>query len=131
MQVKSIVEWEHSVIHLTFIKLPFVIKIFILSIFELPVLMYYTMALISLPICAGLLLCCLQTDFLTIHDFSSCTNFLKIILPFKCILNGGKFCHLLMTFANRMSVLIWIQILYTLMVFEKILLKEFQKLLSI
>ena len=37
MQVKSIAECskgEHSVILLTFIKLPFVIKIFVLSIFE-------------------------------------------------------------------------------------------------
>ena len=31
MQVKSIAEWEHSAIFLTFIKLPFVIKIFVLS----------------------------------------------------------------------------------------------------
>ena len=37
MQFKSIVEW--SAIHLTFIKLPFIIKIFILSIFEWP---FYT-----------------------------------------------------------------------------------------
>ena len=42
MQVKSIAECskgEHSAILLTFIKLPFVIKIFVLSIFELP---FYT-----------------------------------------------------------------------------------------
>ena len=41
MQVKSIAECslEHSAILLTFIKLPFVIKIFILSIFEWP---FYT-----------------------------------------------------------------------------------------
>ena len=32
MQVKSIAEWEHSAILSTFIKLQFVIKIFILSI---------------------------------------------------------------------------------------------------
>ena len=32
--VKSIVEWEHSAILSTFIKLPFDIKIFVLSIFE-------------------------------------------------------------------------------------------------
>ena len=31
MQVKRIAEWEHSAILLTFIKLPFVIKIFVLS----------------------------------------------------------------------------------------------------
>ena len=37
MQVKSIAEW--SAILYTFIKLPFVIKIFILSIFEWP---FYT-----------------------------------------------------------------------------------------
>ena len=36
MKVKSIAELEHSVILLTFIKLPFVIKIFVLSIFEWP-----------------------------------------------------------------------------------------------
>ena len=34
MQVKSIAEWEHSAILSTFIKLPFVIKIFVLSIFS-------------------------------------------------------------------------------------------------
>ena len=34
MQVKSIAEWEHSALLLTFIKLPFVIKIFVLSIFD-------------------------------------------------------------------------------------------------
>ena len=31
MQVKSIAEWEHSAILSTFIKLPFVIKFFVLS----------------------------------------------------------------------------------------------------
>ena len=39
MQVKSIAECskgEHSAILLTFIKLPFAIKIFVLSIFERP-----------------------------------------------------------------------------------------------
>ena len=30
------IQWEHSAIHLTFIKLPFVIKIFVLSILEWP-----------------------------------------------------------------------------------------------
>ena len=40
MQVKSIAEClEHSALLLTFIKLPFVIKIFVLSIFEWP---FYT-----------------------------------------------------------------------------------------
>ena len=40
MQVKSIAECsKHSAILLTFIKLPFVIKIFIVSIFEWP---FYT-----------------------------------------------------------------------------------------
>ena len=39
MQVKSIAEWEHPAILSTFIKLPFVIKIFVLSIFEWP---FYT-----------------------------------------------------------------------------------------
>ena len=34
MQVKRIAEWEHSTILLTFIKLPFVIQIFVLSFFE-------------------------------------------------------------------------------------------------
>ena len=34
MQVESIAEWEHSVILSTFIKLPFVINIFVLSILE-------------------------------------------------------------------------------------------------
>ena len=34
MQVKTIAECEHSAILSTFIKLPFVIKIFVLSIFE-------------------------------------------------------------------------------------------------
>ena len=39
MQVKSVAEWEHSAILSTFIKLPFVIKIFVFSIFEWP---FYT-----------------------------------------------------------------------------------------
>ena len=39
MQVKSIAEWEHSAILSTFIKLPFVIKIFVMSSFEWP---FYT-----------------------------------------------------------------------------------------
>ena len=40
MQVKSIAECsKHSAILMTFIKLPFVIKIFVLSIFEWP---FYT-----------------------------------------------------------------------------------------
>ena len=39
MLVKSIAEWEHSAILSTFIKLPFIIKIFVLSIFEWP---FYT-----------------------------------------------------------------------------------------
>ena len=34
MQVKSIAEWEHSAILSTLIKLPFVIKILLLSFFE-------------------------------------------------------------------------------------------------
>ena len=38
-QVKSITELEHSAILSTFIKLPFVIKIFVLYIFEWP---FYT-----------------------------------------------------------------------------------------
>ena len=36
MQVKSIAECSNSAIFTTFIKLPFVIKIFVLSIFEWP-----------------------------------------------------------------------------------------------
>ena len=36
MQVKSIAEWEHSAILFTFIKLLFVIKIFVLSFLEWP-----------------------------------------------------------------------------------------------
>ena len=39
MQVKKFAEWEHSAILLTFIKLPFVIKIFVLPILEWP---FYT-----------------------------------------------------------------------------------------
>ena len=39
MRVKSISEGEHSAIVLTFIKLPFVSKIFVLSIIEWP---FYT-----------------------------------------------------------------------------------------
>ena len=44
MQVKSIAECEHSAILLTFIKLPFAIKTFVLSIFSgslRQVLLYY------------------------------------------------------------------------------------------
>ena len=39
MQVKSVAEGEHSAILSTFLRQPFVIKIFILSIFEWP---FYT-----------------------------------------------------------------------------------------
>ena len=39
MQVNSIAEWEHSAILLTCIKPPFVINIFVLSIFRWP---FYT-----------------------------------------------------------------------------------------
>ena len=39
MQVKSIADLEHSAILLTFIKLPFVIKTYVLSILEWP---FYT-----------------------------------------------------------------------------------------
>ena len=35
-------QWEHSAILLTFIKLPFVIKIFVLSIFEWPLYTGFT-----------------------------------------------------------------------------------------
>ena len=43
MQVKSIAEClEHSAILSTFIKLPFVIKIFVLSIFEWPLKTNFT-----------------------------------------------------------------------------------------
>ena len=53
MQVKSIAEcsngsillWEHSAILSTFIKLPFVIKIFVLSIFEWPFYTGFTVVL--------------------------------------------------------------------------------------
>ena len=47
MQVTSIAEMlplEHSAILLTFIKLPFVIKIFVLSIFEWPFYAGFTVA---------------------------------------------------------------------------------------
>ena len=47
MQVKSIPEL-HSAILLTFIKLPFVIKIFVLSIFECPFYTGFTVCLNSL-----------------------------------------------------------------------------------
>ena len=46
MQFKGI-EVEHSAILLTFIKLPFVIKIFVLSIFEWPLKTGFTVYLIS------------------------------------------------------------------------------------
>ena len=39
--------WEHSAILLTFIKLPFVIKTFVLSIFEWPFYTGFTVAQIS------------------------------------------------------------------------------------
>ena len=49
LQVKSIAECckEHSAILLTFIKLPFLIKIFVLSIFEWPLMTGFTV----LPMC--------------------------------------------------------------------------------
>ena len=42
MQVKSIAGWEHYAILSTFIKLSFVIKIFVLSIVEWPLKTSYT-----------------------------------------------------------------------------------------
>ena len=42
-----ILQWEHSAILLTFIKLPFVIKIFVLSIFEWPFYTDFTVFLIQ------------------------------------------------------------------------------------
>ena len=79
-------QWEHSAILPTFIKLPFVINIFVLSIVELPYKTGFTVAClftkqriinvpikISLFVCAqeqaGLRLCCSQTpktDFLAL-----------------------------------------------------------------
>ena len=49
MQVKSIAEWEHSVILSTFIKLPvtFVVKTFVLSIFKWPFYTGFTVLLTS------------------------------------------------------------------------------------
>ena len=38
-------QWEHSAILLTFIKVPFVIKIFVLSIFEYPLKTGFTVVL--------------------------------------------------------------------------------------
>ena len=46
MQVRRNAEGEHSAILLTFIKLPFVIKIFVLSIFEWPVYTGFTIIII-------------------------------------------------------------------------------------
>ena len=55
MQVKSIAECsngEHSAILLTFIKIPFVINIFVLSIFEWPFYTGYTVnVFVYAPIC--------------------------------------------------------------------------------
>ena len=48
MQVKSIAEWEHSAILSTFIKLPFVIKICVLSMFEWP---FYTGFTVCCKLC--------------------------------------------------------------------------------
>ena len=50
MQVKSIVEW-HSAILLTFLKLLFLIKIFVLSIFEWPLKTDLTVLFVVLPNC--------------------------------------------------------------------------------
>ena len=47
MEVNSIAEWskgEHSAILSTFIKIPFVIKIFVLSIFEWPLKTDFTVS---------------------------------------------------------------------------------------
>ena len=44
MQVKSIAEGEHSAILSTFIKLPFSIKIFVLSIFKWPLKTGFTVS---------------------------------------------------------------------------------------
>ena len=50
MHVKSIAELEHSAILLTFIKLPVVIKIFVLSIFEW---LFYTGFTVGIKFCLG------------------------------------------------------------------------------
>ena len=51
MQVKSIAEVEHSAVLSTFIKLPFVFKIFISSIFEW---LFYTGFTVFVSICIQL-----------------------------------------------------------------------------
>ena len=66
---------EHSAILWTFIKLPFVIKIFVLSIFEWP---FYT--------------------GFTVYDIS-----LKNLYSHKSFLPNGNFFRLLITFVNSLN----------------------------
>ena len=59
--------WEHSAILSIFIKLPFVIKIFVLSIFEYP---YYTGFTVNQKLVV------LRSS--TSHRFNACTNALNL-----------------------------------------------------
>ena len=67
MHVKSIVEWEHSAILSTFIKVSFVIKIFVLSVFDWPfytgfTLPYFKQFLISALSASGRCVCASTWD---------------------------------------------------------------------
>ena len=83
MQVKSIAECSkgsnelHSAILLTFIELPFVIKIFVLSIFEWP---FYTG--FSVLICQCIFYCLFSYELADL--FCHLSTFMGLLFTFQC-----------------------------------------------
>ena len=77
---------EYSAIISTFIKLPFVIKIFVLSIFEWPFYTGFTVLLIkvgSKPHRGALIVCCQTNTRITLSLAQVCKNFeRKIVIIF-------------------------------------------------
>ena len=100
---------EHSAILSAFIKLPFFIKIFVLSIFEW---LFYTGFTVTLQLqilrTSLLLLMLLSVDTMKYDDSFECphnNNFCEAGLVSISIFAtcSGNFCHLLITFANSLN----------------------------
>ena len=97
---------EHSAILSTFIKLPFVLKIFVLSIFEWPLKTGFTVcpSLTGNPGRRGIQFSQLQG----ICDRARCGKGVSCMHSWesqelKCLPHSGEFCHLLITFANSLD----------------------------
>ena len=87
MQVKSIEECSkggHSAILLTIIKLPFVMKIFVLSIFEWP---FYTgFTVIPITICLNSSICSFYIKYVSVHSLSVLFSFVSVLWLFLAVL---------------------------------------------